>query len=29
MEVGLCFPEKYEEHYIRIYVKDEAKFAAA
>ena len=27
--VGLCNPLKYEEHYMRIYVKDESKFKAA
>lgn len=24
-EVGLCFPIAYEEHYLRIFVKDEDK----
>ena len=28
-EVGLCYPQKYEEHYMRIFVKDERKFKAA
>ena len=27
--IGLCNPMKYEEHYMRVYVKDEAKFKAA
>lgn len=27
--IGLCKPVKYEEHYMRVYVKEEAKFKAA
>ena len=25
LEVGLCYPKNYQEHYIRIFIKDEAK----
>jgi len=28
-KVGLCHPQTYEEHYMRIFVKDEHKFEAA
>ena len=27
--IGLCNPMKYEEHYMRVYVKDEDKFKVA
>ena len=28
-EVGLCYPKAYQEHYMRVFVKDEEKFDAA
>lgn len=28
-EVGLCYPQTYEEHYMRIFVKEENKHDAA
>lgn len=28
-EVGLCYPQTYEEHYLRVFVKDENKYDAA
>ncbi|CDW75436.1 hd phosphohydrolase domain-containing protein [Stylonychia lemnae] len=28
-EVGLCHPKVYQEHYLRVFVKDETKFDAA
>jgi hypothetical protein len=27
--VGLCYPLNYQEHYMRVFVKDERKFDAA
>lgn len=27
--MGLCYPAKYQEHYMRVFVKDERKFDAA
>ena len=28
-EVGLCYPQTYEEHYMRVFVKEEKKHDAA
>jgi HD superfamily phosphohydrolase len=28
-EIGLCYPKAYQEHYMRVFVKDERKFEAA
>ena len=27
--MGLCYPKTYEEHYLRVFVKDERKYDAA
>lgn len=28
-QIGLCHPEKYEEHYMQVFVRDEKKHDAA
>jgi hypothetical protein len=28
-EVGLCYPQTYEEHYMKVFVKEENKHHAA